>query len=80
MSRATSNGAILSVRDLDVRFGTARGTAHVVNGISYDVAAGETLAIVGESGSGKSVSVLSLLRLVPQPPGRIRRCPSGRAK
>jgi len=72
MSPATPNGAILSVRDLDVRFGTARGTAHVVNGISYDVAAGETLAIVGESGSGKSVGVLSLLRLVPQPPGRIR--------
>lgn len=62
---------VLSVRDLYVRFGTARGTARVVNGISYDVFPGETLAIVGESGSGKSVSVLSLLQLIPQPPGRI---------
>jgi oligopeptide/dipeptide ABC transporter ATP-binding protein len=62
---------VLSVRDLTVRFGTKRGPARVVNGISYDLAAGETLAIVGESGSGKSVSVLSLMKLIPEPPGRI---------
>jgi oligopeptide/dipeptide ABC transporter ATP-binding protein len=62
---------LLRVRDLCVRFGTKRGTAEVVNGLSYDLHAGETLAIVGESGSGKSVSVLSLLGLVPQPPGRV---------
>lgn len=62
---------ILSVRDLTVRFGTKRGVAQVVNGISYDLDRGETLAIVGESGSGKSVSVLSLLKLLPEPPARI---------
>ena len=63
--------AVLAVEDLAVRFGTRRGVAHVVNGISYAVEPGETLAIVGESGSGKSVSSLALLGLVPQPPGRV---------
>jgi oligopeptide/dipeptide ABC transporter ATP-binding protein len=62
---------VLRVRDLDVRFGTKRGVAHVVRGMSYDLSAGETLAIVGESGSGKSVSTLALTRLIPTPPGRI---------
>ncbi len=62
---------VLSVRDLEVRFGTKRGLSEVVNGISYDLYAGETLAIVGESGSGKSVSVLAVMRLLPEPPARI---------
>jgi oligopeptide/dipeptide ABC transporter ATP-binding protein len=62
---------LLSVRDLRVRIGTKRGVAEVLNGLSYDLRAGETLAIVGESGSGKSIGVLSLLGLVPQPPARI---------
>ncbi|CAN5267981.1 ABC transporter ATP-binding protein [soil metagenome] len=62
---------VLRVADLHVRFGGRRGVAHVVRGISYDVHAGETLAIVGESGSGKSVSTLSLLGLVPQPPAQV---------
>jgi peptide/nickel transport system ATP-binding protein len=67
-----SGGApVLAVDDLTVRFATRRGTAHVVNGVSWAVAAGETLAIVGESGSGKSVSVLSLLGLVPRPPATV---------
>ncbi len=62
---------ILAVRDLTVRFATRRGIASVVNGVSWEVAAGETLAIVGESGSGKSVGTLALTGLVPQPPARI---------
>ena len=65
------SGPLLSVRDLNVRFGTKRGTAQVVRGMSYDLHEGETLAIVGESGSGKSVSTLALTRLIPTPPGRI---------
>jgi oligopeptide/dipeptide ABC transporter ATP-binding protein len=62
---------VLEVRELRVAFGTARGRADVVDGVSYDLHRGETLAIVGESGSGKSVSVLSLVGLIPRPPGRI---------
>jgi oligopeptide/dipeptide ABC transporter ATP-binding protein len=62
---------VLSVRDLRVRFGTRRGTAEVVNGLSYDLYPRETVALVGESGSGKSVSTLALTGLVPQPPGRV---------
>ena len=62
---------LLEIEDLEVRFGTSEGVVRAVNGISYDVAEGETVAIVGESGSGKSVSALSILRLIPTPPGEI---------
>ncbi len=62
---------VLTVEDLHVSFGTRSGMANVVNGISYHVDRGETLAIVGESGSGKSVSSLALLQLLPMPPARV---------
>jgi peptide/nickel transport system ATP-binding protein len=64
--------ALLEVSDLDVRFATDRGELAAVRGLSVCVAEGETLAIVGESGCGKSVTAMAVLRLVPQPPGRVR--------
>ena len=64
---------LLDVRDLHTEFRTGAGTVRAVDGISYAVEPGETVAIVGESGSGKSVGALSILRLIPDPPGRITR-------
>ncbi len=62
---------LLEVKDLHTEFRTGAGLVRAVDGISYTVDPGETVAIVGESGSGKSVSALSILRLIPDPPGRI---------
>ncbi len=62
---------LLEVQNLTTRFYTNEGVVHAVNGVSYTVDRGEILAIVGESGCGKSVSVRSIMHLIPQPPGRI---------
>ena len=62
---------VLSVEDLRTYFTTRWGTVKAVDGISFDLRRGETLGIVGESGCGKSVTMLSLMRLIPIPPGRI---------
>ena len=66
----TADKTLLQVRDLRTYFHTLDGTAQAVDGVSFDIAEGETLGLVGESGCGKSVSALSILRLV-DPPGRI---------
>ena len=63
--------ALLEVRSLHTEFRTGAGLVRAVDGVSYAVEAGETVAIVGESGSGKSVGALSVMRLIPDPPGRI---------
>ena len=62
---------MLEVRNLATHFATRAGVVQAVNGISYQLDEGETLGIVGESGCGKSVSALSIMRLVPDPPGKI---------
>jgi len=62
---------ILELNNLVVKFNTLDGVVNAVNGVSYYAEAGKTLGIVGESGCGKSVSVLSIMRLIPEPPGKI---------
>lgn len=66
-----ANGNLLEVKDLRTYFDTEDGEVKAVDGISFALKRGETLGIVGESGSGKSVTNLSIIRLVPTPPGRI---------
>jgi oligopeptide/dipeptide ABC transporter ATP-binding protein len=62
---------LLQVRNLTTHFRTEAGTAAAVNDVSFDIFPGEVLGLVGESGSGKSVTALSILRLIPDPPGKI---------
>ncbi len=62
---------VLSIRDLKTHFYTQEGVVRAVDGLSYDLMPGKTLGIVGESGCGKSVHALSILRLIPSPPGKI---------
>jgi len=62
---------LLRVKDLQTHFFTEEGVVHAVDGVSYEIDEGETLGLVGESGCGKSVSALSILRLIPNPPGKI---------
>jgi oligopeptide/dipeptide ABC transporter ATP-binding protein len=66
-----SNATLLDVRNLSVNFYTQDGVVHAVDGVSFNVNRGETIALVGESGCGKTVSALSILRLIPDPPGKI---------
>src|SRR5262245_55929771 len=68
---AADAGPVLQVEDLQTYFYTRHGIVKAVDNVSFSVPGGETLAIVGESGCGKSVTALSLLRLVPDPPGMI---------
>ena len=62
---------LLEIDGLKTQFYISAGTVKAVDGITYDVNEGETVAIVGESGCGKSVSAMSILRLIPDPPGKI---------
>ncbi len=62
---------LLEVQSLQTHFGTLDGVVRAVEGVSFSIDAGETVAVVGESGCGKSVTAMSILRLIPQPPGKI---------
>ena len=71
MSANETAKVVLSVDNIVTQFNTAEGTVHAVNGVSFDVRAGELLGVVGESGCGKSVTMMSLVKLVPMPPAKI---------
>ncbi len=62
---------ILQVKNLVTRFYSVDGVVHAINGVNFDLYEGETLAVVGESGSGKSVTMMSLVGLIPRPPGKV---------
>ena len=67
----TQPAPVLEVTDLTTRFNTQDGVVHAVNGVSFKLNRGEFLGVVGESGSGKSVTMMSLLKLIPMPPGEV---------
>src|SRR5919106_1659532 len=71
MTQLSSTQPLLSIRGLRTWFDTEAGVAKAVDGVDLDIRPGEVLGLVGESGSGKSVTALSVLRLIPSPPGRI---------
>jgi len=71
MTQTAADAPLLDVRDLVTRFATESGELRAVDGVSFAMRAGTTLGVVGESGSGKSVTALSILRLVRDPPGRV---------
>src|SRR5712691_7525315 len=62
---------LLQLRDLNIAFNTDRGQIRPVRDVSFSIYPGQTLAVVGESGCGKSVTALSILRLIPSPPGKV---------
>ena len=68
---SSNNNTLIEVRDLQTHFFTEDGVAKAVDGVSWSIPRGQTLALVGESGCGKSVTALSIMRLIPDPPGRI---------
>ena len=69
--RTVIDASLLEVRDLRTHFNTAEGIVRAVNGVTFSVHEGETLGIVGESGCGKTVTALSIVRLIEEPPGEI---------
>ena len=71
MTSAWHGSPALSIRNLSVSFDSRQGAVHAVDDVSYEVWPGETVGVVGESGCGKSVTVLTALGLLPQPPGRV---------
>lgn len=71
MSTENEGEILLEVNNLTVKFITERGEHTATDGVSFKIKKGETIGIVGESGSGKSVTALSLMRLIPSPPGKI---------
>jgi peptide/nickel transport system ATP-binding protein len=70
-ARVTPSEPLLEIRDLKTHFHSDEGMVHAVDGVDLSIARGETLCVVGESGSGKTVTALSVLKLIPMPPGRI---------